>query len=235
MGFPLKVFLILFVCSPLFLGTDANIHENLKQWKEDLLRQLPHDQKICKAKNYFVGNRDRNKMCMDFGNSELCNQFCDIPVIQFNNTFISVDEGENQEDIVKYNKFGQKQAGWTWLREIGDVTLFKDQDVEIILINYDNVTFAYTRTLKTNDYDTCSITALTDLTTFHVPECQHIGGQTISIKPDSDPANPTWFRFARLAFQDQRIAQLNTDRRKPCITKFLILPLVRENIMSDGE
>ena len=223
MGFLMKVFVLLLVWSPVFPGTDANIHDSLKQWKEDLLRQLPDDQKICRANKYLINNRDRSNKCKAFGESELCDKFCDTPVIQLNNTFIYVDEGEKQEDFVKYNKFGQKQAGWTWLRDIGEVTLFKDQDVEILLINYDNVTFAYSRTLKTNDYNTCSITALTDQTTFPVPECQHIDGQTISIKPDSDPANPTWFRFARLAFQDQHIVL------------YLILPFVRENIISDGE
>jgi hypothetical protein len=228
MSFLLKVFLLLSLCSFLFPGANANIHDNIRQWKENLLGQLPDERKICRATNNFLMNRDRNKMCKDIGNSELCSQFCDIPVIH-------VDEGEFQEEIVKYNKFGQKQAGWTWFREFEEVTLFEDQDSETILINYDNVTFAYTRTLKNNDYNTCSITALQDLTTFPVPECQHIGGQSITIKTDSDPANPTWHKFARLAFQDHRISQLNTDRRKPCDPKCLILSFVRENIMSDGE
>ena len=49
MGFLMKVFVLLLVWSPVFPGTDANIHDSLKQWKEDLLRQLPDDQKICRA------------------------------------------------------------------------------------------------------------------------------------------------------------------------------------------
>jgi hypothetical protein len=235
MDFLAKVYVLLFIYSSVFDGADANVHDNLKQWKENLLRQLPDDQKICRASNYSVNNRDIHKMSMDFGNSWMWDKFCDIPAIKLNNTFISVVEGESQEHIVKYNKFGQKQAGWTWFTEVGEVVLFKDQDSEISMIKYDNATFAYTRTLKTHNYYTCSITALKDLTTFPMPECQHIGGQTISIKPDSDPANPTWYKFARIAFQDHRIAQLNTDKKKPCNLKFLILPFVRENIMSDGK
>merc|ERR1712098_244150 len=56
----------------------------------------------------------------------------------------------------------------------------------------------------------------------------------ISLESEME-GSPVWYRFARLAMKDQRIAQHNMERRKPTEERLKHLPYIKENIMSAEE
>ena len=119
------------------------------------------------------------------------------PGKHFGDNFLSTCEGEYVEEIVMYNASGHKKATWTWIREIEEVSMFENQNSEIILSNIDNSTFAYFRTLVSTDYYACNITQLKITTNFLVPSCTSTAKHPISLHPDSDQARPIWYKFAR--------------------------------------
>ena len=196
---------------------EESVREDLKNWKENIFELLSHKQKICKLNNLFQSHKK------------------EIPRNEFENTFIMAEEREDQEEIAIYDTASQKQAVWNWPKSIEEVSLFRDKYSEIIFIDYDNVTFAYTHILKNTDYHTCTITKLQNISNFLVPTCTYSNRQIITIAHDTDQSNPPWYKYARIAFQDQRIAQLHRDSRKPSDPKFLTLPFFRNKIMNDGE
>ena len=208
------------VLLPLYSASAASLADSLALWKDHLLSQLPGEEKICRANSFSAPNSFNNNLS-----------------IQLNNSFILLEEDKHQEEIVKYNNLGKKEAGWTWYRDIvGEVLSFKNYHSEIILISYDNISYGYTHSHNSHIYNTCTLTtSLGDLTTFPVPVCTQSTSKTMAIKTETGPARPSWYNFARLALQDERIVDFLRKQRKPADPKFLMLPYLRQHIMNDGK
>ena len=149
-------------------------------------------------------------------------------------SFLVYEEDKEQEEVVLYASGGGREAWWTWNREREEVSSFQDNHSEIILIHYDNTTFAYSHLLNSSHYTPCSIAQMNTVNNFLIPTCIPTTTQTISLKPDP-PGSPAWYKYARLAMQDPRLVHHHQHQRKPTDQKFLNLPYFRENIMSAGE
>ena len=237
---PPTIVLVLF---GLYSGSsDQQVQGKLKDWRECLLQDLRSEQKICLSNKVSDTDKNIQSNCLESMNRRIVNvsktldkekYYKQFHFNQFEKTFLLVEEEEDLEEVVLYSSSGKRQAWWTWIRDIEDVSTFQDRYSEIILVEYDNSTFAYRHILNTSDYQVCTITKLENINNFLFPTCTNNTSQTISIKQDLD--SPPWYRYARIAFQDNRIARLNKDKRKPTEQKWLTLPYFKKHIMNEGE
>ena len=114
------------------------------------------------------------------------------------------------------------------------VSSFKTTNSEIIVLHYDSTSFAYKHLVNSSEYHTCTITQLDTINNILTPTCTSNTRQTISMTDDQQEGTQSWYKYASLALQDRRIADHNEKKRIAPDEKFLTLPFLRKNIISDG-
>jgi len=202
----------------------AGLH--VQEWKETILSELSQHNKLCLGKS--------EKVCPGFS---LKIQGIEKPIEEelfSGHSFLVYEEDKEQEEVVLYTRGRGRKAWWTWNRERKEVATFKNNNSEIILIQYDNTTFAFRQLLNTSHYTPCSISQMITVNNILTPTCIPTTTQIISLQVDPT-GSPAWYVYARLAMQDPRLAQHHLEKRKQQDQKFLSLPFFRENIMSADE
>ena len=226
---------IVFLC--LHVSSGDPIQQQLHDWRTNLLSYLPQGQKLCLSSKHSLSGKEsymqlvtREVERKNHHKLFTLDHFCDrAPGI------ILFEEDDEGEEIALYNTDdGEKQAVWTWNRKVKQVSSFKNTESEIIFLHYDNTSFAYMHLLNSSEYHTCTITQLDNINNILIPTCSSNTRQIISMKDDQEEGSQLWYKYARLAIQDPRIADHNKKKREHPDQKFLTLPFFRKHIINDG-